>query len=68
MIKQIYELEELTESAEMLRTGPPFWLHALLFGLILALLVATSIVIRKASARPSGPQQQKIEFADPARG
>ncbi|PYT07944.1 MAG: hypothetical protein DMF60_06050 [Acidobacteria bacterium] len=53
MIKRIYQMEDLAESAEMLKHGPPWWLHAILFGLILGLLAAVSII--------SGMAQQRIK-------
>jgi len=53
MIKRIYEMDDLAESSEMLRHGPPWWLHAILFGLILGLIAAVSII--------SGMAQQKIK-------
>lgn len=53
MIKRIYQMENLAESSEMLRLGPPWWLHAILFGLILGLIAAVSII--------SGMAQQRIK-------
>lgn len=53
MIKRIYQMEDLAESSEMLKQGPPWWLHAILCGLILALLAAVSII--------SGIAQQRIK-------
>ena len=44
MIKRIYQMEDLTESSEMLRQGPHWWIHATLFGLILVLLAAVSVI------------------------
>lgn len=52
MIKRIYQMEDLAESSEMLKQGPPWWLHAILFGLILGLIAAVSII--------SGIAQQRI--------
>lgn len=53
MIKRIYQIEDLAESSEMLKHGPPWWLHAILFGLILGLIAAVSII--------SGMAQQRIK-------
>jgi hypothetical protein len=53
MIKRIYQMEDLAESSEMLKQGPPWWLHAILFGLILGLLAAVSMI--------SGMAQQRIK-------
>ena len=39
MIKRIYLIEELGGSSEMLRSGVPWWLHGILFGLILLLVI-----------------------------
>jgi hypothetical protein len=44
MIKRIYRMEELTESAELLRAGPPWWVHVVLFGLIFVLLASVTII------------------------
>jgi len=44
MITRIYRMEELTDSAEMLRTGPPWWFHLLLVLLILLLIGAGPIM------------------------
>ena len=44
MIKRIYRMEELTESAELLRAGPPWWVHVVLFGLILILLASVTVI------------------------
>jgi hypothetical protein len=55
MIQHIYEMEDLTEAAEMLRKGPPWWLHAILFGLIALLLVIGSVISR-SRAKGAGNQ------------
>ena len=44
MIKRIYQFEELTESAEVSRSGPPWWLHVALFGLILTIIAAAAVL------------------------
>lgn len=44
MIKRVYKMEDLTDSAEMYRSGPPWWLHVMLFGLIMFLISAISIL------------------------
>lgn len=54
MIRRIYEMEDLTEAAEMLRKGPPWWLHAALFGLIAALLVAGALLGGNYTKRAGG--------------
>ena len=51
MIKRIYQMEDLAESSEMLKQGPPWWLHAILFGLILGLSAAISIISALAQHR-----------------
>jgi len=40
MTQRNYDLSDLTEPAEALRSGPPWWLHAILFGLSVLLIVA----------------------------
>jgi hypothetical protein len=45
MIKRIYDIDELTESAELIRSGPPWWLHAALFALILLVLAGVSVLL-----------------------
>ena len=45
MIQRIYKMEDLTEAAEMLRKGPPWWLHAALFGIIVTILVAFATLV-----------------------
>lgn len=57
MIRRIYEMEDLTESAEMLREGPPWWLHAILFGLIALLLGAGAVISRSMAKKVSGQPQ-----------
>ena len=44
MIKRIYLIEELSESAEMLQRSVPWWLHGILFGLIILVLLSASII------------------------
>ena len=58
MIKRIYQMEDLAESSEMLKHGPPWWLHVILFGLILGLLAAVSII--------GGMAQQRIKGQTPS--
>jgi hypothetical protein len=45
MIDPVGEMSDLTESAEMLRSGPPWWLHAILFGLSILLIVAAATIL-----------------------
>lgn len=59
MIKRIYQLDDLKESAELLRQGPSWWVHAVLFGLIVVLITTVSIISgilnerAKRQARPA---------------
>ena len=42
MLTQIYNLEELTESADLLESGPPSWLQFLAFAIMIGLLVGAA--------------------------
>ena len=42
MITRVYKLEELSESAELLESGPPSWLQFLAFAVMIGLLLAGS--------------------------
>jgi hypothetical protein len=42
MITRIYKFEELTESAELLASNPPYWIQILLFSIVLGLLAEGS--------------------------
>jgi hypothetical protein len=59
MIKRIYQMEDLAESSEMLKDGPPWWLHAILFGLILGLIAAVSIISGMAQRRIKSQTSQE---------
>ncbi|MGE0131584.1 MAG: hypothetical protein AB7U82_26175 [Blastocatellales bacterium] len=59
MIQRIYEMEDLTEAAETLRKGPPWWLHTILFGLIALLLGAGAVVSRSMAKKVSGQPQSR---------
>lgn len=43
MIQRTYDISCLTGSAEKLRAGPPWWLHAILFALSI-LMIAVAIM------------------------
>ena len=59
MIRRIYRMEDLTESAEMLRQGPPWWLHAVLFGLIALLLITGALLTRNRIQKKGGQSPPK---------
>jgi hypothetical protein len=40
MTQRACDISSLTESAEKLRAGPPWWLHAVLFALSILLIFA----------------------------
>jgi len=71
MIKRIYQLDDLKESAELLRQGPSWWVHAVLFGLIVVLIAAVSIISgtlnarAKKHARPAATQTSVSRNAQP---
>lgn len=46
MITRVYQLEELSESAELLESGPPSWLQFLAFAVMIGLLLAGSLAGR----------------------
>jgi hypothetical protein len=67
MIKRIYRMEDLEESAELLRQGPPWWVHVALFALIFILLATASVVgviirnkVRSQSRRQPGTEQSVL--------
>ena len=66
MIQRVYQMEDLTESAEMLRQGPPWWLHAILFGLIALLLIAGTLLARGQTPKTGGQSPSKSPPANVA--
>ena len=71
MIKRIYQLDDLKESAELLRQGPSWWVHAVLFGLIVVLITAVSIISgilnerAKRQAHPAATQTSVSRSVQP---
>lgn len=61
MIQRVYEMEDLTEAAETLRKGPPWWLHAILFGLIALLLGVGAVISRSMTKKVSGQPQSETQ-------
>lgn len=67
MIKRIYQMEDLEESAELLRQGPSWWVHVALFGLIFLLLATATVVgaIIRNKVRSQSQRQQILEQTAP---
>jgi hypothetical protein len=45
MTRREYEIPDLSEPAQALLAGPPWWLHAILFGLSVLLMAAAVMFI-----------------------